>query len=375
MPEPLLRHRQTLAGTGLLPGLALLMVLALTGCTDPAGALWEDYLQRLERLTGTELEAAAPRARTAYPRRRELQRPLPDLRTGMGRYFDLARCDMMGLVSRRNSVLSRVQEDSLRLGYELRFVALGQQCLDEGRLEERPEQQRWLEEILDAKRNMLPDLYWNLSLAGDEFRDFFSRGGQATASGNLPQGTQLATVLESMAEQARRIREGPLPDNTGHLEADLKKLSRSDAGGSLLAAMAVAEDGLNRGAAMLEATDPEALCPEGRPLEQARYLNNVFENIYGERVQPWLAATWREMDRLGTAVRALYRAQQSVEAEGNQNTEAPLRTWMEAHFIGDDSLDADARRAMDRHTEAWQRLLDHCDMAPGQQEQPTQPMP
>ena len=336
--------------------IALAGAVLLAGCGNPAVSMWEDYLQRIERLTETELAPFEPFEVRRYPRRRALAQPVPDLRTGMRRYFDLARCDMMGLVSERNSVLSRVQEDSLRLAYELRFLWLAEDCLAQDRLADKPEQEQWLRQVTAQKQEMLPDLYWNVTLAGDEIRGLFPLAGRASASGSIPDGREVARALEHLTALAGRLDSERLPQDAATLEEDLKTLYRSDAGGQLLHAMAVAEDGLNRAAAMLEETNLEALCPKGRATREARYLNNVFNEIYAGNVQPWLAALWRDMDRLAPAIIGLH---------GSQAVDNPvLEQWMARHLSGESSLQTRTREAMERHTAAWQRLLDHCDMAP-----------
>lgn len=342
-----LRFRLAVAVTGLL---------LLAGCGNPAVSMWEDYLQRIERLTETELAPSEPFEVRRYPRRRALAQPIPELRTGMRRYFNLARCDMMGLVSERNSVLSRVQEDSLRLAYELRFLHRAEDCLAQDRLADEPEQEQWLRQVTAQKRAMLPDLYWNVTLAGDELRGLFPLAGRATAGGSIADARQVTRAVEHLAALAGRLDGPTLPDDAATLEADLQTLYRSDAGGQLLHAMAVAEDGLNRAATMLEETEPEHLCPEGRATREARYLNNVFNEIYAADVQPWLAALWRDMDRLAPALTRLHRSQ-PVDNRA-------FEEWMTQHFSGNNSLQARTRQAMERHTAAWQRLLDHCDMAP-----------
>lgn len=333
-------------------------VLLCSAC-QPSGpeGLWQDYQQRLERLADKPPEVIETATVSRYPRSRDLRQPVPELRTGMRRYFGLAQCDMMGLVSARNSSLGRLQTASLRFAYELDFIQHAEACLEADRLAEREDLDAWLTEISHLKRESLPALYWNATLGSQEMASFFTTAAAPADTGTLAGLTMLETLFDRLARTARQLTDGEaLPTDAGVLEQDIAHLARSDTGGRLLQGLALATDALNRSASVLEQVDSARLCPNQRPGEQARRFNNVFTAIYGERVQPWLADLDRANRRL---VQSVAHLTDSLPADS-----PAFSAWYLAHLHPDGPLQQQWHAAMQRHTRAWQQLLQDCDMQP-----------
>lgn len=332
-------------------------VVLLSACQPAAESLWQDYLQRLERLTEQTMPTADATALQRYPRPRDLRQPVPELRTGLRRYFNLSDCDMMNMVSERNSSLGRVQVPSLRFAYELEFINRSSDCLADDRLADNEDQQAWLADINRLKRESLPALYWNATVASDEMASFFTTTAQAPTSEELAGRSALSVHLASVARLGAQLQSDPLPKGVGTLESDLAQLSRANTGGSILKGLALAERDLRRAAIMLEQVDTERLCPRQRPGQQARYLQNVFISIYGERVQPWLAQLYRASDELSQSVQQLY---------DHWDVDSPaFDAWYAHHFDQQQGLSALFQEAMMRHTQAWQQLLEACRLQPG----------
>ncbi|WP_111657345.1 DUF3080 family protein [Isoalcanivorax indicus] len=345
---------RTAVDVSLLVGFAL-----LASACQPGGpeALWQDYLQRLERLADLRAEPAPPISATRYPRSRDVRQPIPELRTGMRRYFGLAQCDMMGLVSARNSSLGRLQTASLRFAYELDFIRQAETCLIEDRLAEREDLDAWLTEISRLKRESLPALYWNATLGSQEMASFFTTTARPADAGTLADLTTVETLFDRMALTASQLTGDTLPADVGVLEQDIAHLAHSDTGGRILQGLALATGELQRSASLLEQVDTARLCPDQRPSEQARYFNNVFTAVYGERVQPWLADLDRANRRL---VQAVARLADALPADS-----PAFDAWHHRHLDPDGPLQQAWHAAMQRHTRAWQHLLGDCGMPPG----------
>ena len=357
----LIRHRQCpffhRRHHGHLP--VLLCLLLLGGCQPPDAAdRWQDYQQRLARLAATEVPIATEAVSVQrYPRSRDLRQPVPDLRTGMRRYFGLAECDMMALVSERNSSLGRLQTASLRFAYELDFIQRSETCLTEERLADDEAFNLWLSDIHTLKRASLPALYFNATLGSPEMAGFFSTTARPAQTEDLADMATLETALGRIAHLGRQLQgDGPLPTHAGQLEQDIATLSRRDTGGSILQALALATHELQRAAEMLEQVDTTALCPRQRSSQQARYFQNVFVEIYGGQLQPWLS-------RLDQASRLLQDSMQQL-ADSLPADSPAFDAWHKAHFSDDAGLRRHFRAAMARHTRAWQDLLAGCGLQP-----------
>jgi hypothetical protein len=336
----------------------ILLAPNLTACSPRDGeALWEDYLQRLERLTGISTPAAEPARRARYPAHRELVQPVKEQRTGLLRYIRLLDCDLMELVSARNSSLGRVQAASFRLDHELRFIAGAEICLADGRLESDAEMRDWLQGVITEKRDDLVRRGWNLTFAGPELNGFFR---QRPVPADQPAPAEWpATVhaLEQLTVLTGRLAETPPATLDKAVEQALETLDKSSAAGQVLDALALADRDLKRAVGMLDQVNTERLCPHGRASERARHLHNIFMTVYAGRVQPWLADLSRAAAPLADATLALRHSQSGI-------LDSPLDSWLDAQF-GNDGLLPAYQQALMQHSRAWQRVLGACGLMPG----------
>lgn len=317
---------------------------------DPHAARWQDYLARLSRITDIPIPASTPLPLRSYPSDRELKQSLPDHRINLLDYIELRHCDLMALVSQRNSALGKLQAASLRLDYEQRFIQLARQCLKSNTLEN-PDLVRLLNQAIEDKQAALPRLRWNMLAAGPELRHFLSLSPSAEAGdsqGALSSLALLVTILfdGQEAETAQ----------TRSLDNHLEPLFRSQAGGVLLRRQALALENLNRANRMLDAIEPTALCPRNRASSRARRLRNVLDNIWGPSVQHALAQAQRQRDKLAASLARL--AAQTVATDA-------FRDW-QAHYFGPDGLETQLQQALKDHVSLWQSRLRPCGLAPGQ---------
>ena len=333
---------------------ALIALAAAAGLAlwpeDPVAARWQDYLTRLERLTRQPVPPPSALDLRPYPGNAVLRRPLPDLRTGLLNYLALRHCDLMSLVSERNSALGKLRAASLRLDYELTFIQRGERCLAQDKLED-PALIALLERTLAVKRDSLGDLFWNAAWAGDELRGFLNQS--PGPAGDPGPGLE---ALGGLASAGRALRATPTPDALPKLERHLAALAGGAAGGALLREVAAARVALEQALSMLQALDEDDLCPRGRASQRARHLRNLLDSVYGEDVQPYLADLDRHRRRLDDRLRAL----RAVSSGANP----ALDQWL-AHYFGPRGQAARLDQALRAHTERWQTVLGACGLMPG----------
>ena len=333
---------------------ALIALAAAAGLAlwpeDPVAARWQDYLTRLERLTRQPVPPPSALDLRPYPGNAVLRRPLPDLRTGLLNYLALRHCDLMSLVSERNSALGKLRSASLRLDYELTFIERGQRCLNGAALED-PELIGLLERTLEVKRDSLGDLFWNATWASDELRGFLNQS--PGPAGDPARGLE---ALGGLASAGRALRTTPPPDALPDLERHLATLAGGAAGGAVLREIAAARVALAQALGMLESLDEDSLCPRGRASQRARYLRNLLDSVYGQEVQPYLADLDRRQRRLGERLRALRAA--------SSGANPALDRWLD-HYFGPRGQAARLDQALRAHTERWQTVLGACGLMPG----------
>jgi len=337
--------------------IALIALAAIAGLAlwrgDPVAARWADYLTRLERLTRQPVPPPSALDLRPYPGNAVLRRPLPDLRTGLLNYLALRHCDLMSLVSERNSALGKLRAASLRLGYELTFIQRGERCLAQNKLEDAA-LIALLERALAVKRDSLGDLFWNATWAGDELRGFLNQS--PGPSGNPGPGLE---ALGGLARAGRALRASPPPGALPDLERHLATLAGGAAGGAVLREIAAARVALEQALGMLQQLDEDSLCPRGRASQRARYLRNLLDGIYGQEVQPYLADLDRRQRRVGERLRAL-----RAVSDGDNPV---LDRWL-AHYFGPRGQAARLDQTLRAHTERWQTVLGTCGLMPGSAE-------
>lgn len=314
-------------------------------------ARWEDYLSRLARLSGQAVPERAPLPVLVYPGNRELQQPIPEQRVNLLEYLELRHCNLMTLISERNSILGKLQADSLRLKHEVTFIRRARLCLANGKLDN-AKLMALLEQVVAEKQAALPALYWNALVASEEFRQFFSQSPSALAGDSQAALLSLTQLAQSPVENEAM----PSPEQLFGLEARLQQIAHSQVGGQLLRRLALALRELERGNALLENIDPVALCPKGRPTPRARKLRNVLDNIWGSRVQQALADAQRQRQQLASAL-----------AKINQllSPTPPAFAQWQAHYFSDEGLQTRLNRALKHHVSLWQERLRQCDLMPG----------
>ncbi len=332
-----------------------------TGCApaDPAGAMLHDYRARIARVVAVELESEPlPPPLPAWPRSRERTFAVPPLRTGLGRFLSLHRCDLGTLIGERSSQLGRVMRPSQQLSHEHRFLVAAERCLE--RLAGDPQREGLREDLADIvafKRERLPLLAWNATLGSSALASAYALDVPALA----PAQAELAgqTETEMVLLLAGRL---PLLGRDGidmrTWDEPWEALERSAFPGRLRRSEQLLTTQLTAVAQLIEKRQEiRPLCPQGRPTRDAEILLNVFRGYYAESVQPYLVAVHGAQRRWTAALEALNAAQGVAPPEGFASFAAEAL----------DPAGSAARAfvaARERHTAAWQSVLDSCGMSP-----------
>ncbi|TVS16387.1 MAG: DUF3080 family protein [Gammaproteobacteria bacterium] len=337
-------------------GLSLLM----TGCApeDPAATMLAEYRIRIARVVDVDLEPAAMPPLATWPRNRERTLVVPPLRAGLGRFLSLHRCDLGSLIGERSSQLGRVMRPSQLLSYEHRFLLAAERCLvrlegDSGQEALRAD----LADIVAFKRERLPLLAWNATLGGEDLA-----GAHALDVPALPPdrtelaGQAEAEALRLLADRLPRLGWDDL--DMAAWDAPWEVLSRSAFPGRARRGVQLLTHYLDEVARLLEARQAQRpLCPQGRPTRDADILVNVFRGYHADSVQPYLVAIDGAQRRWFAAIDTLAAAQRVTPPQGfaefaTEVLEPSGSAWQS--FV----------TARQRHTAAWQDVLDRCALSP-----------
>lgn len=348
------------------PLLLLLLSLLVGGCSPPGPeAMLRDYATRVGNAIEQDVELTLTLELPAYPPRRQRLLPVREVREGLLEVLDLRRCGLLELIGERNSSLGVQALPSQRLLYETRFLPPLNACLNRLR-DEQPgdpdsrELLARLEQIARIKRTNYPHVLANALFNADHISQHFARGGQPATAEQLEQVGQLLPHLQRFAQLARLSArpDWQAPDWIDDLEQSYEAFYRSDFGRRWLPALVLLTQTLEQTAAAIEARlARRPLCFNRRPTPQAQIVRNVFQRYYAGALQPWMSAVHRSGER--------WRSHWQPLLDTLPATEATRRYFNRLFAEHPDSLWQRYQQARQRHTRAWQRLLDQCGMLPG----------
>ena len=330
-----------------------------------------DYTQRMSNVLETPISADNNQAALPnFPQKRDRIIQIADIRQGLWEVLDFRQCDMLSIISERNSSLGKVMPASQKMRYELRFFHAMQLCRATLAAIPKPDETQQafiarLEVLYQTKKTNLPAEIWNGIYGSKEISNHFNQGAEPLPLSQTPEGNSAANFarmlnkfahLASLANPEQAAIE--LPDWLDDIEAEYAALHHSDFGAQLLATLPLLTNTLNQTA---EAIDKrlarKPFCYEGHQPQRATVLGNVFQKYYVQQVQPYMALVekaakpWFEQHGLIMSHLPTTKAMQDYHhlVVSLQNPKSLWNRWIEAR---------------NRHTKSWQTILGQCNMMP-----------
>ncbi len=285
---------------------ALTVLCLLTGGCQRGGAeaALEEYVTRLERTLQVDAPPATTEPAPLPPRPGALRLSLPDSSLDALDFLALSGCAVQVTIGKRNSSLGRMAADSQRLLLALEYLRLAPDCILFQRTRGRTGLAATLKAAWRTKREQLPALIFNATLAGTEYRQFWRA---ARTPGDYPAATdsQVVTALEAVNALARQWLSGDYRTDDLAFEIYLGEVAGGD-GGELMRALA-------QQGAWLDAADTALgrrqqrgpLCAPGTRYRAADILPHVVQRFFVGAVQPHSAALGRRYHLLLPPVRDL----------------------------------------------------------------------
>ncbi|MFT4822757.1 MAG: hypothetical protein ACI9DH_000834 [Halioglobus sp.] len=262
------------------------------------------YIERLERTLQEEAPAPVEQLNPTIPKTSELILKLPSSNLGTLDFLSLSGCAVQITIGKRNSSLGIMASDSQRLLLELEYLEHAPQCIQHMRELEREALATLLEEAFILKRQQLPSLVYNATLANTEFRQFWKKPNSLK---DYPQQTSSAVLsaLNAITEHVQRWLGGDYTANNLEFEILLSEISKGD-GGALLEALGKQKSHLAAANALLKRKLTSGpLCSEKFRDSAADVLPNVIQKFFILEVQPWSADLGRRYYELLPAISKL----------------------------------------------------------------------
>ncbi|MGF1849195.1 DUF3080 domain-containing protein [Vibrio lentus] len=312
----------------------LCLTMVLTGCFDDSPQnYFDDYQTKIANVQDAD-EIQEDWELESLPRKRELFIEVPSLSIGLIDSYQLRQCGLFNLIAERNSVLGKVADEFRNYDYQVALLEGVGQCLSNNELE--PEIVELLREIEQQKLAQFPLHQWNLIYASEAMQSQM-RGSQWLRADIGDQVRQTSDALEHI-NQALNI-----PLVSGKTTEVQEGLEKSSTLGDLYYSLSRASAELDTITKQLTTFDANIICGEQRDTTKFRYLNNVFEQQYIDKVQPYMAQLDGYYQQLAPQL-AMFDAQPELHSYY-----FPIKDAHQAF-----------RSSTRRHVDYWQQLFKRC---------------
>lgn len=347
----------------------------LSACAEPTiEDGYDEYLSRLARVLDQDLPNWQANStgylQQRYPGAKGRLWQTTDTRLGVFDFLALDDCNLMNLVSERNSSLGKVMSPTSRYQYEWLILQGVAQCIEQ--LKEKPEEAELvttLKEVLETKRKEIGHHYWNATWGSLEFQTFFSLSQPVLdlneVSGFKPTAVEaLETYILALPGQNNTnadLSKGVF-EQSSQLEKHLQPLQYHYAG-RLLKSLVLADLAISQATQLLQQVlDERPICYNQQPSQKATILNTVLTKYYVLALQPYLSRLEKEANYLWAVM-----SRHSPKELPFQK--AAVITFTDSYFSTTDvdNLLARMRSTTKAHARQWSDLLQQCGIRVGNQ--------
>ncbi|WP_135445263.1 DUF3080 domain-containing protein [Vibrio tasmaniensis] len=312
----------------------LCLTMVLTGCFDDSPQnYFDDYQTKIANVQDAD-EIQQDWELESLPRKRELFIEVPSLSIGLIDSYQLRQCGLFNLIAERNSVLGKVADEFRNYDYQVALLEGVGQCLSNNELD--PEIVELLKEIEQQKLAQFPLHQWNLIYASEAMQSQM-RGSQWLRADI---GEQVRQTRDALEHINRALNTPLVSGKTTEVQEGLEKSSTL---GDLYYSLSRASVELDTITKQLSTFDANIICGEQRDTTKFRYLNNVFEQQYIDKVQPYMAQLDGYYQQLAPQL-AMFDAQPELHSY---------------YFPIQDAHQA-FRSSTHRHVDYWQQLFKRC---------------
>lgn len=324
-----------------------LMTLFIAGCDlsrAPVERDFADYIQRIANVQDAELVALPTEQNQILPDKRELAITLEPLTIGLLDSYELRKCALFSLIAERNSVLGKVQDEFRRFDYEVTLLQGLTRCIADQDISPKLRQQ--LTEIEAVKQQELPTYWYNLLYTSDAMRKQLTGHEWLQGSWDVTQFEEalaaFTTIDNAISQQQLAL---TFPAITPYQEV----LEKQPLLGQLKFSLDNSAQWLSAATAQLTTYDAAIICGANRNQTKLNYLRNVFQSIYVETLQPYLAR-----------IDSIYlKLEPNLVPFSKHNQGTYSFTIVQSHQA--------FRHATKQHMQYWQALFQRCSVAVGNQ--------
>ncbi|WP_034474078.1 DUF3080 domain-containing protein [Aestuariibacter salexigens] len=325
----------------------LVTTLLLASCNEKM-QLHDDlneYRQRLANVLDSVPPAITDITPLTLPPLAELRPDIENMTMQLSDFYALQDCPVNTLIAERNTSLGRAQHPSSRFVYEVTLLESLESCLTQiedeaiaGTLE------KWLKQ----KTQQLP-LVWADLIAGSEEVYLGLTRSSAYVAGDDSDG-----MTSTRAAFSYLLSLSSKPSNDSDvLEQHLQQLIEYRLPARLWRTQLLVSHHLSVMTQWLKQIEGDIQCPNGKAIQKAKYLVNVFNLFFIEKIQPVLGQVNRYHYQLAPIIEELAHHPALPEA---------LTTFLQTNI---DERFNRYQQSVHTHITWWQALFSRCGVRPG----------
>lgn len=328
--------------------LFLTLLLASCSSSELGADKLENYVSRLSNVSeipipGITIANVAKPPAVALPPTREGTDTLSIID-----FLALSGCELQANIAKRNTTMGRAASASQQLIFDLEFIRLAPDCIEKLRAEDEGAIADLLATNLSQRSDGLIYTIARAILGGEEWRAFWRA---PELLGDYPTNTSgdSAQTLWELSQRIKRFLKGNWSSADEDLEPLLAQL-RIDAGGQLLSAAMLQEQGLTQANQILTtASEAGKYCSGARQSEAGTISKTIVAKYFAGDVQGWSSAVSQRHYEIQTPVAEI---EQSLAAALTD----PYIGWAKTR---DKHLNA-LFSAPRQHVSVVQSALDNC---------------
>lgn len=309
-------------------------VIVLSGCSDPAQSLMDDYAKRLGRTLALELKNPASLDLQPLPSITATRADLAETSITLVELVATRACGLDVLLGERNSSLGKVMPPSQRLKYELQFLKQVQPCLTHPDIT--PDLQQKLIAISNEKRSQVYQHWQNFLLQDETLRQQLHPYRSLSEPNSVAGVAETIQALHSLlALQKSIVEQNWQQASEINPEQALEALYKANTLSQLQQSLRFSHNWLRGLNQQLEQVDLKAQCPAGRTSDKAEILNTILLQYFISKVQVYFAQTDGTYQQLYPLLQQLYQdtalapsIQQRFEVPNNE-----LKAELRRHVV------------------------------------------
>lgn len=321
--------------------LFLLPFFMLVGC-EPLSTIEDDFSDYLSRIANVQQQDALPSPlfnAQSLPEKRDLLIAIEPLTMGLLDSYELRQCGLFTLIAERNSILGKVQDEFREWDYQVALLAGIEHCLNGAQLNAELQQQ--LLSIQKIKQQQLPSHWHNLLYTSVTMRSQLSGSQWYDEQWD---SSELILALEQLNTIEQQVRLGLAIDPIS-LSSQQEVLEKQRVIGNLKFSLDRATAWLTALTQQLENHDQSIICGTHRDTTKLKYLRNVFQSQYVEKIQPYLALLDGVYYHFSPKLRMFEQSDSPFSIQASHQN---------------------FRSAIQVHAQYWQRLFKRCNLVVGQ---------